>query len=101
MLSTKFIFIKEWLPSLHCLTSMSGHGANHIFFNKKIKIGRPEHLLFYDKKQSSLTKYYCIRSKLTVFKNFLRSPLITKFIIVESNTETYSLASRLISADFQ
>ena len=23
---------------------MSGHGANPIFFNKKIKIGRPEHL---------------------------------------------------------
>ena len=22
---------------------MSGHGANPIFFNKKIKIGRPEH----------------------------------------------------------
>ena len=24
---------------------MSGHGANPIFFNKKIKIGRPEHSL--------------------------------------------------------
>ena len=24
---------------------MSGHGANPIFFNKKIKIGCPEHLL--------------------------------------------------------
>ena len=24
---------------------MSGHNANSIFFNKKIKIGRPEHLL--------------------------------------------------------
>ena len=24
---------------------MSGHGANSIFFNKKIKIGRPKHLL--------------------------------------------------------
>ena len=48
--------IKEWL---HCMTSeskgqflvnvwfsmMSGHGTNPIFFNKKIKIGCPEHLL--------------------------------------------------------
>ena len=24
---------------------ISGHGANPIFFNKKIKIGRPEHSL--------------------------------------------------------
>ena len=24
---------------------MSGHGANPIFFNKKTKVGRPEHLL--------------------------------------------------------
>ena len=24
---------------------MSGHGENPIFFNKKIKIGRPEHSL--------------------------------------------------------
>ena len=30
---------------------------------------------FYDRKESSLTKYYRIRSKLTVFENFLRSPL--------------------------
>ena len=60
MLSTKFIIIKG---SLHCLTSvskgrflvnnvlmfgycmMSGDDANPIFFNKKIKIGRPEHFL--------------------------------------------------------
>ena len=24
---------------------MSGHGANQIFFNKKVRIGRPEHSL--------------------------------------------------------
>ena len=29
---------------------------------------------FYDRKESLLTKYHCIRSKLTA-KNFLRSPL--------------------------
>ena len=29
---------------------------------------------FYDGRESSLTKYYCIRSKLTVFKKFLTFP---------------------------
>ena len=58
MLSTIF---KGWL---HCLTSepniscqqyinvwlsmISGHGANPIFFNKKIKIGHPEHSLHHN-----------------------------------------------------
>ena len=34
-------------------------------------------------KESSLTKYYCIRSKLTVFKSFLRSPLSLKELILQ------------------
>ena len=37
----------------------------------------------YDRKESSLTKYYCVRSKLTVSENFLRSPLSceTQFVM--------------------
>ena len=31
---------KDFLSIIYCL--MSGHGGNPIYFNKKIKIGRPE-----------------------------------------------------------
>ena len=34
---------EDFLPILYCL--VSGHGANPVFFNKKIKIERPEQLL--------------------------------------------------------
>ena len=36
---------------------MSGHGANPVFFNKKIKIGRPEHLLPTTSKKISFLPY--------------------------------------------
>ena len=64
MLSTIF---KGWL---HCLTSeaniscqqyivwlsmISGHGANPIFFNKKIQIGHPEHSLHHNPTSCNIT----------------------------------------------
>ena len=37
---------------------MSGHGGNSIFFNKKIKIGRPEHSLSPDPPTSDNISFF-------------------------------------------
>ena len=58
--------IKGWL---HCLTSdskggfisMPGHGPNPIFFNKKIKIGRPEHSLTLHPLRP-ITSHFCLNT---------------------------------------
>ena len=44
---------------------MSGHGANPIFCNKKIKIGRPEHLLP-PTPLRPVTSHFCLTSKVDV-----------------------------------
>ena len=55
---------------------MSGHGGNPIFFNKNIKIGRPEHSLIFLRKYINnrrLARVICYtHSKIRI--NSLRSP---------------------------
>ena len=39
---------------------MSGHGANPIFFDKEIKIGRPRHLLIPPPTLRPITSHFCL-----------------------------------------
>ena len=66
----------------------------YLIFENSVKLTFFSKNKFYDRRKSSLTKYYCIRST-SVFKNFLRSPLIwmffskTSYIKIEQIQQKY------------
>ena len=90
---------------------MPGHGANPIFFNKKIKIGRPEHLIIPPPPQHlhPTTSHLCqTELSLSAFSLFL-SPLGT---ILETMTvllpvfkelkmtKKFTLSGKILSSAF-